>query len=176
MPLVLRGGANPGFHEAVGDTMALSVANPHHLVKIGLLDAYEDTIEENINALYLEALEHVAFLPFGLLIDKWRWDVFSGKADEANWNKHYWDLREQYQKVSKPMERHESDFDPGAKYHVASNSKYISYFISRILQFQFYKSLCIEAGEYKIDKNDNSSKPLHACDFYRSKEAGRKLA
>lgn len=173
LPLALRRGANPGFHEAVGDTMALSVANPHHLVKIGLLDAYEDTVEDNINALYLQALKRIAFLPFGLLIDKWRWDVFSGKAIEADWNKHYWDLREKYQKVSKPIERNESDFDPGAKFHVANNVKYISYFISRILEFQFFKSLCIEADEYK---NDNLSKPLHKCDFYRSKKAGQKLA
>lgn len=169
----LRKGANPGFHEAVGDTMALSVANPHHLLKIGLLDAYNNTMADNINALYSEALQRVAFLPFGLLIDKWRWGVFNQNISNRAWNKHWWDLRKQYQKVSPPVERDESDFDPGAKFHVPASSRYISYFISHILEFQFYKSLCIEAGEYSID---NSSKQLHSCDFYQSKEAGRKLA
>lgn len=143
------------------------------MVKIGILERYSNTVEDNINALYLEALRRVAFLPFGILIDKWRWDVFSGKVKEADWNNHFWELREKYQKVSKPVERDERDFDPGALYHVPASSQYIAYFVSYVLQFQFYKALCIEAGEYK---NDISSKPLHACDFYGSKEAGQKLA
>lgn len=153
--------------------MALSVANPHHLVKIGLLDKYQNTKEENINALYKEALQRVAFLPFGLLIDKWRWDVFSGKVPKSEWNKHWWDLRKKYQKITPPNERSENDFDPGAKYHVPADSKYISYFVSHILQFSFYKSLCIEADEYGPSK---PGRPLHECDFYQSKKAGKKLA
>lgn len=161
------------FLSAVGDTMALSVANPHHLVKIGLLDEYKSSKENNINALYLEALERIAFLPFGLLIDKWRWDVFSANVTQTDWNKHWWDLREKYQKVSPPNERDETDFDPGAKFHVAADSKYISYFVSHILEFSFYKALCIEAGEYTVD---NPKKPLHECDFYQSKKAGAKIA
>lgn len=169
----MRNGANPGFHEAIGDTMALSVANPKHLVKIGLLDEYKNTYEDNINALYMEALKRVAFLPFGLLIDKWRWNVFNNKYDRTEWNQHWWELREKYQKVSAPVERSEEDFDPGAKFHVPASSKYISYFISHILQFSFYKALCIEAGEY--DPND-PKRPLHTCDFYRSEKAGQKLA
>lgn len=169
----MRNGANPGFHEAIGDTMALSVANPRHLVKIGLVDKYEDTKENNINALYKEALERVAFLPFGLLIDKWRWDVFSKKVEKNEWNKHWWNLRKKYQKVSPPVDRSENDFDPGAKFHVPANSQYISYFVSHILEFSFYKSLCIEAGEYGPNKPGS---PLHACDFYRSKAAGKKLS
>lgn len=174
LPLVLRKGANPGFHEAVGDTMALSVANPRHLLKIGLLDDYKDSEAENINALYLEALQRVAFLPFGFLLDKWRWNVFSGKVQQDEWNSHFWDLRKQYQKVSPPTYRsNEEDFDPGAKFHVPANSKYLSYFVSHILEFSFYKALCIEAGEYG-EKKPNAS--LHTCDFYKSKEAGKKLA
>lgn len=169
----MRKGANPGFHEAIGDTIALSVANPRHLVKIGLLDAFNDTKENSINALYAEALGRVAFLPFGLLIDKWRWDVFSGKVSENEWNKHWWDLREKYQKVSSPVERDETDFDPGAKFHVPASSKYISYFISHLLEFQLFRSMCIEAGEYHPV---NSDKPLHECDFYESEEAGERLA
>lgn len=90
------------------------------------MENYGDTIDDNINTLYKMALERVAFLPFGLLIDKWRWDVFSGVAKEENWNKHWWDLRAKYQKVSPPFDRNESDFDPGAKYHVPANSQYIA--------------------------------------------------
>lgn len=172
-PFVLRRGANPGFHEAIGDTIALSVANPHHLLKIGLLDEYKNTKEDNINALYKEGLQRIAFLPFGLLVDKWRWDVFSGKTPKSEWNKHWWDLRLKYQKVSPPVDRSEIDFDAGAKFHVGADSKYISYFVSHILEFSFYKALCIEANEYGTSKPD---RPLHECDFYRSKEAGKKLA
>lgn len=174
LPAPFRHGANPGFHEAIGDTIALSVANPRHLVEIGLLDDFDNSEESNLNALYLEALKRIAFLPFGLLVDKWRWDVFDGdKIPQENWNKHWWDLREKYQKVSSPNERSNLDFDPGAKFHVPANSKYISYFISHILEFQLYKSLCIEAGKYD---SSNPNTKLHECDFYRSEKAGKKLA
>ena len=171
---MFRTGANPGFHEAIGDTIALSVANPRHLVKIGLLDDYVSNKENDINALYMEALERVAFLPFGLLIDKWRWDVFSGKASVNNWNSHWWKLRKQYQKVTPPVERNENAFDPGAKFHVPADFQYISYFISYILEFSFYKALCIEAGQY--DPENPTKNPLYACDFYKSKAAGKRLA
>lgn len=153
--------------------MALSVSNPRHLVEIGLLDKFDNSKESNINALYFEALKRIAFLPFGLLIDKWRWNVFNGNYKKENWNKHWWELREKYQKVSPPVERSETDFDPGAKFHVPASSKYISYFISHILEFQLYRSLCIEAGQYN---SSNSNFPLHECDFYRSEKSGQKLA
>lgn len=126
LPLALRGGANPAFHEAVGDTMAISVSTPQHLIKLGLLNDFKDSVEDNINALLSMALERVAFLPFGLLIDKWRWDVFSGRIPESNWNSHWWALRQAYQKVSAPVPRSESDFDPGAKFHVPASSQYIA--------------------------------------------------
>jgi peptidyl-dipeptidase A len=171
-PLIYRTGANPGFHEAVGDTIALSVSTPTHLKKIGLLENYADSEADNINALFYMALERVAFLPFGLLIDKWRWEVFSGAVTEDKWNERWWQLREQYQKVSPPSNRDETFFDPGAKFHVPGDSQYIAYFVAHILEFSFYKSLCIEAGQY--DPND-AAKPLHKCDFYQSKEAGAKL-
>lgn len=171
-PLLYRTGANPGFHEAVGDTIALSVSTPQHLRAVNLLDEYADTEADNINALFHMALERVAFLPFGLLIDKWRWDVFSGKVNESNWNQHWWKLREQYQKVKAPTDRMEEFFDPGAKYHIPADSQYIAYFVAHILEFSFYKSLCIEAGQYDAA---NPLKPLHKCDFYNNKAAGAKL-
>lgn len=122
-PVVLRTGANPGFHEAVGDLIALSVSTPTHLQKIGLLENYEDTEEDNINALFKMALERVAFMPFGLLIDKWRWDVFSGEVTEDKWNEHWWDLRERYQLVKAPSDRSEADFDPGKMhFHIPCRS------------------------------------------------------
>lgn len=172
-PLALQSGANPAFHEAIGDTMALSVANPRHLQVVGLLDSFNDNNENNLNALYAEALERVAFLPFGLLVDKWRWDVFSGNVTEQQWNKHWWDLREKYQRLTPMADRDESYFDAGAKFHVPASSRYISYFLSHILEFQLYKSLCIAAKQY--DPKDDS-KALHKCDFYNSKEAGQRLA
>lgn len=171
-PLIYRTGANPGFHEAVGDTIALSVATPNHLTTVGLLDDYADTEADNINALYKMALQRVAFLPFGLLIDKWRWDVFNGNTPDTEWNKHWWELREKYQKVRAPTTRGEEFFDPGAKYHIPADSQYIAYFVAHILEFSFYRSMCIEAGQY--DPNNPLSQ-LHKCDFYQSTAAGDKL-
>lgn len=173
-PIAFRDGANPGFHEAVGDTIALSVQSIAHLKEIKLLPAdYKDSEEASINTLMSMALEKIAFLPFGLLIDKWRWDVFAGTIKEADWNKHWWELREKYQLIKSPVEHKDPDFfDPGAKYHVAADSQYISYFVSHILQFQFYRSLCIAAKQYDpVTK----SPPLHKCDFYQSEEAGKLL-
>ncbi|PNF19925.1 hypothetical protein B7P43_G11508 [Cryptotermes secundus] len=171
-PYALRAGANPGFHEAVGDTIALSVSTPQHLQKVGLLQDYADTKEDNINALMQIALQKVAFLPFGLLIDMWRWDVFSGKVNESQWNTHWWELRETIQRVKPPVSRSEADFDPGAKYHVPASSQYISYFVAHILQFQFHKSLCIVAEQYVPN---NPDRPLHKCDIYQSQKAGQLL-
>ena len=58
-PLEFRGGANPGFHEAIGDTMALSVNTPDHLERVGLLDAVSDSEEADINFLLTAAMERV---------------------------------------------------------------------------------------------------------------------
>ncbi|KAJ8984249.1 hypothetical protein NQ317_007481 [Molorchus minor] len=172
-PYAFREGANPGFHEAIGDTIALSVATPNHLQKIKLLQNYSDSFEESINALMDIALDKVAFLPFGLLIDKWRWDIFSGSVPEDKWNSHWWEYRMRYQGVKAPVERSdETDFDPGAKFHVPGDSQYIAYFLAHILQFQFYRSLCIAAGQYDPV---NKTVPLHKCDFYQSTAAGDKL-
>ncbi|KAJ8918902.1 hypothetical protein NQ315_016804 [Exocentrus adspersus] len=173
-PYAFREGANPGFHEAIGDTIALSVATPNHLKEIKLLKEYNNTYEASINSLMRMALEKVAFLPFGLLIDKWRWDVFSGSVPETKWNSHWWEYRQKYQKVKAPIQRSdETDFDPGAKFHVPGDSQYIAYFLAHILQFQFYKSLCIAAQQY--DPSNNKTAPLHDCDFYKSTAAGDKL-
>lgn len=171
--LIYRTGANPGFHEAVGDTIALSVSTPQHLKTVGLLANYADTEADNINALFCMALERVAFLPFGLLIDKWRWEVFNGTVTKENWNKRWWELREQYQKVAPSSPRNETFFDPGAKFHVPGDSQYIAYFVAHILEFSFYRSLCIQAEQY--DPANPSAKPLHKCDFYKSTKAGDKL-
>lgn len=119
------------------------------------------------------ALERVAFLPFGLLIDKWRWDLFNGNTEEKDWNKAWWQLREKYQKVRAPTPRDESFFDPGAKFHVPADSQYIAYFVAHILQFSFYKSLCIEAREY--DPANPSDNPLYKCDYFNNEAAGNKL-
>lgn len=137
-----------------------------------MLEGYADSEEDNINALFKMALERVAFMPFGLLIDKWRWDVFSGEVKEDKWNEHWWTLREKYQRVKAPSERSEEDFDPGSKYHVPSDVPYIRYFIAHILQFQLHRALCIEAGQYI--PND-ISKPLHKCDIDKSLAAGAKI-
>ncbi len=160
-----RDSANDGFHEAVGDTIALSIT-PEYLVKIGLLDKAPDT-SKDIGLLLHRALEKVAFLPFGLLIDQWRWKVFSGEITPDKYNQTWWELRRKYQGVAPPNTRTEQDFDPGAKYHVAANVPYTRYFLAHILQFQFHRALSQAAG---------CTGPLNRCSIYDNKAAGTKLA
>jgi peptidyl-dipeptidase A len=163
-PLLFRDSANDGFHEAIGDTIALSVT-PEYLVRIGLLDKAPDA-SRDIGLLMTRALEKVAFLPFGLLIDQWRWKVFSGEVKPDQFNKAWWDLRLKYQGVAPPSARGEEFFDPGAKYHVPDNTPYTRYFLADILQFQFHRALSKAAG---------CTTALHRCSIYESKEAGRRL-
>ena len=143
-PPLFRNSANDGFHEAIGDTIALSVT-PEYLKQIGFLDSVPPP-SADIGLLLNRALEKVAFLPFGLMIDKWRWGVFSGKIPPAEYNKAWWDLRREYQGVAPPVARTEADFDPGAKYHIPANVPYARYFLSFVLQFQFHRALCQAAG------------------------------
>src|ERR1700722_19570649 len=157
--------ANDGFHEAIGDTIALSVT-PEYLKQIGLIDTVSPP-SADIGLLLDRALDKVAFLPFGLLVDQWRWKVFSGEIKPADYNKSWWELRRKYQGVAPPEERSEADFDPGAKYHVAANVPYTRYFLATILQFQFHRALCKEAGY---------TGPLDRCSIYGNKAAGAKLA
>jgi peptidyl-dipeptidase A len=163
-PPLFQNSANDGFHEAVGDTIALSVT-PEYLKKIGLI-ATVPASSQDIDYLLQHALEKVAFLPFGLLVDKWRWEVFSGKIRPEEYNKAWWELRRQYQGIAPPVQRSEADFDPGAKFHVAGNVPYMRYFLAAILQFQFQRALCREAGY---------TGPLHRCSIYGNKTAGERL-
>ena len=162
-PFLFKGGANDGFHEAIGDTIALSIT-PEYLNKVGLLATIPQT--DDTGYLLRMALDKVAFLPFGLLIDQWRWKVFSGQIKPGDYNKAWWEMRERYQGISPPVARSEADFDPGAKYHVPANVPYTRYFLARILQFQFYRAMCREAG---------FTGPLYRCSFYGNKAAGTKL-
>jgi len=168
-PPLFRDSANDGFHEAIGDTIALSVT-PEYLVKLGFLQKPPDA-SKDIGLLLNKALEKVAFLPFGLMIDQWRWKVFSGEIPPENYNQAWWDLRLKYQGVTPPTARSEADFDPGAKYHVAADVPYMRYFLADILQFQFHRALAKEAG----CPAPGSNTPLHRCSIYESKAAGDKL-
>jgi peptidyl-dipeptidase A len=163
-PFLFRDSANDGFHEAVGDTIALSVT-PEYLVQIGLLDKAPDA-SKDIGFLLNKALEKIAFLPFGLLIDQWRWKVFSGQIPPEKYNQTWWELKLKYQGVAPPVDRSEEDFDPGAKYHVAVNAPYMRYFLADFLQFQFHRALAQAAG---------CKGPLHRCSIYGNKEAGKRL-
>jgi peptidyl-dipeptidase A len=168
-PFLFRDSANDGFHEAIGDTIALSVT-PEYLVKIGLLSKAPDA-SKDIGLLLNKALEKIAFLPFGLIIDEWRWKVFSGEIPPDKYNQAWWDLRLKYEGIAPPVARTEEDFDPGAKYHVPSNTPYMRYFLAYILQFQFHRALAKEAG----CPAPGSNTPLHRCSIFESKAAGEKL-
>jgi len=163
-PMLFQDGAHDGFHEAIGDAINLSVT-PAYLRKIGLVGDVVPSKEAVINQQMKMALDKIAFLPFGKLIDQWRWGVFSGKIKPGDYNKAWWELREKYQGVSAPVARTEEDFDPGAKYHIPGNTPYTRYFLSFILQFQFHKALCDAAGYQG---------PLNECSIFGSTEAGKK--
>jgi len=162
LPIIYQQGANDGFHEAIGDTIQLSMT-PAYLHEKGLLAKVTSDDKATINAQMKVALEKIAFLPFGLMVDKWRWDVFSGKVTPDQYNQHWWDLKLKYQGVAPPIPRSAADFDPGAKYHVAANVPYMRYFLAAVLQFQFHRALCKKAG---------FTGPLHECSIYGNKEAG----
>lgn len=164
LPFVFRDSANQAFHEAIGDTIALSVT-PEYLVNIGLLDRAPDA-SRDIGLLLSRALEKVAFLPFGLVIDQWRWDVFSGAIPPTQYNAAWWARRLKYQGVAPVTPRGEAFFDPGAKYHVPANYSYTRYFLAGILQFQFHRELSKVAG---------CTSPLHRCSIYGNKAAGARL-
>ena len=164
-PPIFQNGAHDGFHEAIGDTVTLSLT-PEHLKKIGLVKDVRADDKAVINSQMKLALEKIVFLPWGKLVDQWRWKVFSGEVQPADYNKAWWKLREEYQGVAPPIARSEHDFDPGAKYHIPGNTPYTRYFLSFVVQFQFHKALCAAAGY---------SGPLHACDIYGNKAAGEKF-
>mgnify|MGYP000318422015 CR=1 FL=1 len=163
-PMLFRDSANDGFHEALGDTIALSIT-PEYLVKLGFLDKPGDPSKDT-GLLLRRAMDKIAFLPFGLLIDQWRWKVFSGEIPPEKYNQTWWELRTKYQGVAPPLARSESDFDPGAKYHIPANVPYTRYFLAHVLQFQFHRALAREAG---------CKEPLHRCSIFGSKEAGQRL-
>ncbi|XP_013104589.2 angiotensin-converting enzyme [Stomoxys calcitrans] len=169
-PFVYRTGANPGFHEAVGDVLSLSVSTPKHLERVGLLKNYVSDNEARINQLFLTALDKIVFLPFAFTMDKYRWALFRGQVDKSEWNCAFWKLREEYSGIEPPVVRTEKDFDAPAKYHVSADVEYLRYLVSFIIQFQFYKSACITANEYVPY---NPEYPLDNCDIYGSKEAGK---
>ena len=163
-PLLYRGSANDGFHEAIGDTIALSIT-PKYLKQIELIDEIPDA-SNDIGMLMQVALDKIAFIPFGLMVDQWRWKVMSGEVTPEQYNQLWWELREKYQGVMAPVERSADAFDPGAKYHVPANVPYTRYFLAHILQFQFHKALCDIAGD---------EGPLNRCSIYGSEEAGKAL-
>ncbi len=165
-PVLFQQGAHDGFHEAIGDAVALSV-NPTYLNQLGILKDVPNNEKALINLQMKDALDKVAFLPFGYLMDKWRWDVFNGKTKSSEYNKSWWNLRKKYQGIEPASARPVNAFDPGAKYHIPANVPYARYFLARILQFQFHKAMCDAAG-YKG--------PLHSCSVAGNKAAGKKLS
>ena len=162
---VFKGGAHDGFHEAIGDTIVLSMT-PGYLKEKGLIDEVVDSPEATLNKQMKLALEKIAFLPFGKMIDEWRWKVFSGEIAPEDYNKGWWELRTEYQGIRPPVERTEEHFDAGAKYHIPGNTPYTRYFLSFIMQFQFHKALCETAG---------FEGPLHECSIFGNADAGKAL-
>ena len=165
LPFLLQGGANDGFHEAIGDALVLSVT-PAYLKKLGLAAGVPADERGTVNVQMKKALEQVSFLPFGLLMDRWRWEVFAGRIGPERYNASWWEMRQRYQGVSAPVPRTEADFDPGAKYHIPANVPYTRYFLARILQFQFHRAMCRIAGDRG---------PLHECSIAGNAPVGKRF-
>jgi len=164
-PPIFQNSAHSGFHEAVGDTVTLSMT-PTYLSEVGLIGSAEESREAVINRQMMMALDKVAFLPFAKLVDEWRWGVFSGEITPENYNQAWWELRTRYQGIAPAVTRSEANFDPGAKYHVPGNVSYTRYFLAHILQFQFQQALCEVAGH---------EGELQACSVFGSTDAGAKF-
>ena len=165
-PFLYLNGANDGFHEAIGDAVALSIT-PEYLVQIGMLNRSQvPSADKDIGLLLRQALEKVPGLPWTLLVDRYRWGIFDGTIKPADYNNAWTKIRLDYQGVKPPVERPANAFDPGAKYHIPGNVPYTRYFLARVLQFQFYKAACDQAGW---------TGPLHRCSFYGNKEVGKRL-
>jgi peptidyl-dipeptidase A len=165
LPPLYQDGAHDGFHEGIGDTLELSMT-PAYLREIGLIGDLEQSPAATLNQQMKLALNKIAFLPFGKLIDQWRWDVFAGRTSPADYNAAWWKLRTTYQGIAPSVARDEAEFDAGGKYHIPGNTPYTRYFLAHILQFQFHRAFCEAAGH---------TGPLHECSIYGSEEAGRRL-
>lgn len=164
LPLVFRNSPNPGFHEGIGDTIVLSTVTNKHLHTIGLLEELpEEDNETSINFLMQMALDNVAFMPFGYLIDLYRWKVFDGSIPPEKLNEEWWRMRRDLEGLIPPVSRNENNLDAVSYFHIAYDVPHIRYFVSRILTFQFHEALCNESGH---------TGPLHECDIYGSKAAG----
>lgn len=168
-PAIYKEGANPGFHEAVGDTIALSVSSPKHLERVGLIDHYDDDYESKINQLYFQAMSKIVILPYAFSLDKYRWNVFRREILPKEFNCRYWEMRDVFSGVEPPEVRTEDNMDALAKYHISADIEYLRYFVSNILQFQFHMAACELAGEYV---RGNPDKPLSNCDIYENLKAG----
>ncbi|WP_332656828.1 M2 family metallopeptidase [Brevundimonas sp.] len=164
-PFLFKNGANDGFHEAIGDFVGLSALTPTYLNQIGLLDTVPGE-EEDIPFLLKMALDKIAFLPFGLMVDRWRWGVFDGETTPAEYNDAWTANMLRYQGLTPPGPRPENAFDPGAKYHIPGNTPYTRYFLAHIYQFQFHRAACQQAGW---------TGPLHRCSIYGDKAVGERF-
>lgn len=167
LPTVFRDGANDGFHEAIGELMAMSGATPKHLYSLGLIDELVEDEELDVNFLMSQSLITISTLPFHLVNDLWRWKVFRGEFPEDQWNQEFWKLKREIVGVVPPVERTEADLDPPTLFHICQDYDMIRYFVRTILQFQFAEALCNISGHQG---------PLHRCDFSGSAEAGQALA
>nr|XP_002735388.2 PREDICTED: angiotensin-converting enzyme-like [Saccoglossus kowalevskii] len=167
LPIEFRSGANEGFHEAVGEVIAMSAATPEHLYSIGLMTELPDDYESDINFLMKQALTMVATLPFSIALEKWRWEVFRGNIPYNEWTKQWWEIKNKYAGVVEPVRRTEDDFEPGAMFHIANDYSFLRYYTRTFIQFQFYKAMCDAKGW---------DKDIFKCDFYNSTSAGKLLS
>ncbi|MFB0938062.1 MAG: M2 family metallopeptidase [Urechidicola sp.] len=165
VPVLLRGGANRGYHEAIGSLLGFAAMQKPFLVGKGLVDA--DSKVDQTQNLLKEALSNIVFLPFAAgVMSEFENSLYAENLSKDEYNKKWWELSKKYQGMVPPSERGEEYCDAASKTHINNDAaQYYDYAISYILLFQFHDHI-----SKNILKQDT-----HATNYFGSKEVGEFL-
>lgn len=163
VPIILREGANRGFHEAIGSMIGLASLQSPFLKEMGLMN--QDYKIDNTQALLNEALDYIPFIPWSAgVMTEFEYELYSKNLPEDQFNKMWWELVKKYQGIISPNERGEMYCDAATKTHINDDAgQYYDYAIANVLLFQFHTYIAS-----KILKQDP-----YATNYYGSKEVGK---
>jgi len=163
VPLILRGGANRAYHEAMGTMMGLASMQKPFLAGLGLIPANVQTDETQM--LLKEALNYIVLIPWGSgVMTDFEWELYSNKIPKNQYNAKWWELVKKYQGIVPPSERGEQFCDAASKTHINDDAaQYYDYSMSTVLLFQIHEHIAT-----KILKQDP-----HATNYWGNKEVGK---
>jgi len=163
VPLILREGANRGFHEAIGSLMGLASLQAPFLKEMGLM---EQNFEVNkMQALLNEALDYIPFIPWSAgVMTEFEYELYSKNLHKDQYNVKWWELVNKYQGIVPPDKRYEKYCDAATKTHINNDAaQYYDYAISNVLLFQFHNYIA----------NNILKQDQYATNYYGSKEVGK---